>query len=206
VGIPYTSPYVASKFAIRGFSESLREEMMGEPINICTIMPGSIDTPLFQHSANYSGRASKPVPPIYDPAEVAEAIVACAENPKREVLVGSSARMMAAFHWIAPGLYERMIARRVPKDHFTNIRTSPTKGNLFEPMLEWAGTRGGWRNPELDARRRGVTVGILAGVAAMGLAFMMWRRRGKQASEDNVQQAAAIASRNLLRMGQSWKA
>jgi hypothetical protein len=66
-----------------------------------------------------------------------------------------------------------MITRRVPKDHFTNIRTSPTKGNLFEPMLEWAGTRGGWRNPELDARRRRVTVGILAGVAAMGLAFMM---------------------------------
>jgi short-subunit dehydrogenase len=145
VGMPYTSPYVASKFAVRGFSESLREEMMGEPINICTIMPGSIDTPLFQHSANYSGRASKPVPPVYDPAEVAEAIVACAENPKREVLVGSSARMMAAFHWIAPGLYERMIARRAPKDHFTNIRTSPNKGNLFEPMLEWAGTRGGWR-------------------------------------------------------------
>jgi short-subunit dehydrogenase len=55
VGMPYTSAYVASKFAIRGFSESLREEMMGEPINICTIMPGSIDTPLFQHSANYSG-------------------------------------------------------------------------------------------------------------------------------------------------------
>jgi hypothetical protein len=72
------------------------------------------------------------VPPVYDPAEVAEAIVACAENPKREVLVGSSARMMAAFHWIAPGLDERMIARRVPKDHFTNIRTGPTKGNLFD--------------------------------------------------------------------------
>jgi short-subunit dehydrogenase len=205
-GMPYTSPYVASKFAIRGFSESLREEMMGEPINICTIMPGSIDTPLFQHSANYSGRASKPVPPVYDPSEVAEAIVACAENPKREVLVGSSARMMAAFHGIAPLLYERMIARRAPKDHFTNIRTGPTKGNLFEPMLEWAGTRGGWRNPELDARRRRVTVGVLAGVAAMGLAFMMWRRRGNRASEDNAQQAAPIASRNLLRMGQSRKA
>jgi hypothetical protein len=105
--------------------------------------------------------------------------------------------------WIAPSLYERMIARRAPKDHFTNIQTSPTKGNLFEPMLEWVGTRGGWRNPELDARRRRVTVGTLAGVAAMGLAFMMWRRRGNRASEDSGQQAAPIASRNLLRMGQS---
>jgi short-subunit dehydrogenase len=193
-GMPYTSPYVASKFAIRGFSESLREEMMGEPINICTIMPGSIDTPLFQHSANYSGRASKPLPPIYDPADVAEAIVACAENPKREVLVGSSARMMAAFHGIMPSLYERVIAWRAPKDHLTNIRTGPTKGNLFEPMLEWAGTRGSWRDPELDARRRRMTVGVLAGVAAMGLAFMMWRRRGNRASEDSAQQAAPIAT------------
>jgi NAD(P)-dependent dehydrogenase (short-subunit alcohol dehydrogenase family) len=62
-GIPYVNSYVTSKFAIRGFSESLREEMADEPINVCTILPSSIDTPLFQQGANFMGWGSKPLPP-----------------------------------------------------------------------------------------------------------------------------------------------
>ena len=66
VGGPYLSAYVMSKFAIRGLSECLRQEVRDvRHIHVCTVLPASIDTPLFQHAANYSGRAVKALTPIY---------------------------------------------------------------------------------------------------------------------------------------------
>jgi short-subunit dehydrogenase len=44
VSAPYASAYVASKVAVRGFSECLRDELHGEAIDVCTVMPASIDT------------------------------------------------------------------------------------------------------------------------------------------------------------------
>jgi NAD(P)-dependent dehydrogenase (short-subunit alcohol dehydrogenase family) len=60
--LPNTSPYVASKYAIRGLSSCLRMQLSLEKecdIHVCNVMPAAIDTPLFQHAANYTGRAVK---------------------------------------------------------------------------------------------------------------------------------------------------
>jgi len=46
-GYPFSSGYVASKFALRGFAESVREEMRAEGIKVVSIFPGAIDTPLW---------------------------------------------------------------------------------------------------------------------------------------------------------------
>lgn len=57
VGQPNTSAYCATKFAIVGLSECLRQELLDvEDIHVCTVMPPSVDTPIFQHAANYTGR------------------------------------------------------------------------------------------------------------------------------------------------------
>jgi len=48
---------------VRGFSASLRMELAlekGHDIEVCTILPASIDTPLFSHTANYLGRKTRP--------------------------------------------------------------------------------------------------------------------------------------------------
>ncbi|HET6518579.1 MAG TPA: SDR family NAD(P)-dependent oxidoreductase, partial [Geminicoccaceae bacterium] len=56
-GQPYTSAYVMTKAAIRVFGECLRQELLDAPdIHVCTVLPASSDTPLFQHGANYTGR------------------------------------------------------------------------------------------------------------------------------------------------------
>src|SRR5918998_2773274 len=63
---PYTSAYVTSKFAVRGLSDCLREELIldgAKNVHVCTIMPASIDTPFFQHGANYTGRSPKALNP-----------------------------------------------------------------------------------------------------------------------------------------------
>ena len=58
VGAPWLTAYVSSKFAVRGFSEALRQELADLPdVHVCTVSPSPIDTPIFASAANYSGRA-----------------------------------------------------------------------------------------------------------------------------------------------------
>jgi hypothetical protein len=88
----YTTAYVTSKFAILGLSECLRQEVRdADDLHVCAVLPASIDTPLFQHAANYTGRAVKPLAPVYDADRVARRVVG--EYPKRPypaAVIGSS--------------------------------------------------------------------------------------------------------------------
>ena len=175
---PYTSAYVTSKFAVRGLSECLREELIldgAKDIYVCTIMPASIDTPFFQHGANYTGRAPKALNPVYDAEKVAKAIIRCAQRPKREVIVGNAGRMLALQHTLSLGLYERQAARQIDKDHFRDEPASSTSGNLFEPLAEGTEVSGGWKNADgtVSARRMALAG---AAAAAAGAGLMGWRR------------------------------
>lgn len=176
---PYTSAYVTSKFAVRGLSESLREELIldgAKDIHVCTVMPASIDTPFFQHGANYTGRAPKALNPVYDAEKVAKAIIRCAERPKREVIVGNAGRMLALQHTLSLGLYERMAARLIDKDHFQNEPAPPTSGNLFEPVQEGSGVSGGWKEARGVISARRMTFAGAVAAAAAGVGLLGWRR------------------------------
>ena len=110
---PYASVYVASKHAVRGLGMSLRQEMALDrtaDIHICTIMPAPIDTPIYQHAANYAGRAVKAMPPVYSAERVARRIMRCAERPYRESFVGTMAHVLGAQSLVLPGLTERILA------------------------------------------------------------------------------------------------
>lgn len=167
----YASAYVASKFALRGFAECLRDELRGEQIDICTVMPASIDTPLFQHAANFTGRAAKPLRPIIRPERVAAAIVRCAKRPRREVIVGASGRQLVLAHALAPSLFERLMSRNVEREHFRDEPLAPTPGNVYEPMPEWTGVTGGWKQGDASPKGSGpARTAIAAGTAALTLA------------------------------------
>ncbi|MBI4497432.1 MAG: SDR family oxidoreductase [Chloroflexi bacterium] len=173
IGQPYTSAYVASKFAIRGLSASLRMETLDAPdIHVCTVLPASIDTPLFQHAANYTGRAVRPMSPVYAADHVAAAIVRLAEAPQREVFVGNAGRLLGLLHSVAPGLAERLLARQVDRSHFQERSAPPTPGNLFRPMPEWTSVSGGWRAPT----GRALGGAALVGLAAFPAAVAAWQR------------------------------
>jgi NAD(P)-dependent dehydrogenase (short-subunit alcohol dehydrogenase family) len=146
VGAPYLSAYITTKFAVRGLSECVRLELRDTPgIHVCTILPASIDTPIFQHAANYTGRAIKPLRPVYPAEKVADAMVQCAMYPRREVIVGNAGRGMALLHALAPPVYERLSVRQVETDHFQHRAVPHSPGNLFQPMDEGTGVSGGWR-------------------------------------------------------------
>ena len=65
---PYVSAYASSKHAVRAFTESVRDETRHLGISVTTVYPPAIDTPLFQHAANYSGRAVRALRPTYPPS------------------------------------------------------------------------------------------------------------------------------------------
>ncbi|WP_431859894.1 SDR family oxidoreductase [Azospirillum sp.] len=160
VGQRYASAYVASKFAVRGFSETLRQELVEEPgIQVCTVMPGSIDTPLWQHAANYTGRAVRPPGPVTPPEAVADAIVQLAVKPQREVFVGAAGRFAELQHAMAPGMAEAAAARLIEREMFENRPAPETDGALLHPIDDRHDAHGGWMGPaeRPEMRRRGVS-------------------------------------------------
>ncbi|BDP40500.1 hypothetical protein DAETH_04690 [Deinococcus aetherius] len=87
--VPFASGYTASKFGLRGFHASLRQELADHPgIRVCAVFPASIDTPAYGRGANVSGRALKPGPPVYPPKRVVQALLFLALHPRDEVAVG----------------------------------------------------------------------------------------------------------------------
>ncbi|MFO0602343.1 MAG: SDR family oxidoreductase [Polyangiales bacterium] len=136
--------YCASKHAVHGFTEALRQELVGTDIHACVVAPATVDTPLFEHAANYTHREIEAMRPIYPPAQVAEEIVSLAKRPQREVTVGAAPKVFSALHGIAPDLYEQMQPRMVNNEHLGKAPREDTPGNLFdarEPHL----VEGGWQ-------------------------------------------------------------
>jgi len=171
-GQPYTSAYVTSQFAIRGLSECLRQELAGEKgIRVCLLLPAAIDTPLFDHAANYTGRAVQPVPPVYSAEKVARAILDLALHPKPERFVGNAGRMLALQHVLMPRLTNKAVARTVERHHFQDRLADRTDGNLFEPMARGTGVSGGWRHVQ-HRRNRAVLLGAL-GLAVPAAALLL---------------------------------
>lgn len=146
VGQPYTVPYVVSKFAIRGLSLSLQQELADEKdIHVCSVLPAAIDTPLFQHGANYMGWAVKPLQPILHAQRVADIILSLARTPKKEVFVGLMGPIGVMARAVAPNAYDRFFRKIIYNQHFQDTPAEPTTGNLYHPMSDWASISGGWK-------------------------------------------------------------
>ena len=167
---PYVSAYVTSKYAVRGFSEVIREEVEEDgDIHVVTVLPASVDTPIFRHAANYTGRKPKPVPPVSDPRRVARAIVRSAERPRRQRVVGQGGRLMSWGHALFPPLYDVLVPAVMDMVGLRNEPAEDSPGNVFEPMSDLNQTTGGWR------RRRKRFVRAAAPVA-VGLLWWGLRR------------------------------
>lgn len=165
---PYATPYVTAKHAVRGFGMALRQELFLEGqknIHVCNVMPAVIDTPFFQHAANYEGRKPKAMPPVYDVEKAAKAIVAVAKRPRRERFVGNAARMASLESFVAPRHSEKTLARAVDKTHFFDEAAPADQGNLYEPVSEGRETTGGWHGRRKTNLRRVALIGTVAALA-----------------------------------------
>jgi len=176
--VPLQSAYCGAKAAIRAFTDSIRSELIHDRVGVqlTTVNMPALNTPQFDWARNKMRHRPQPVPPIFQPEVAARAIVLAAEHPgRREIYVGRSTLAAIFGNMIAPGLLDRIMARKGYTGQLTHEEESPGRpDNLFQPVGgDQHGAHGrfdaraSYRSPELWlAEHRGVA-------AALGLAVLV---------------------------------
>lgn len=141
---PYVSAYVMSKHAVLGFAEVLRQELRDHPISVTCVLPATIDTPIYQHAANYTGREVKPLPPVVSPERVANAIVRNAHRPRRTVVVGAVQGLGIPVHRLFRRFYDRVIISAMNRIALGDQRSRAGQGTVFVPDPDSNAVSGGW--------------------------------------------------------------
>jgi short-subunit dehydrogenase len=170
---PYAAAYSASKFGLRGFSESLRAELASLPgVQVCEVYPTFVDTPGLSHGANYTGKHLRPPPPLLDPRRVAAEIVSLSQSPRAVTSIGSVAVPARVVHALAPTLTGRLAAQLADLA-LKNANPAPaTDGNLFTPSRSHS-IDGGYRKQN----RATAAMTALALLGSVGLGVLWARSR-----------------------------
>jgi len=122
LGMPYQSAYCASKFAVRGFTDALRQELRGTGVSAVTVHPGGIRTNIARNARirkdpEGRGRSHEQLAAEFaaitmtTPEKAAEIICRGVEHGKARILVGPDAYVFDALARVAPTHYYDVIAR-----------------------------------------------------------------------------------------------
>jgi len=112
IGYAGFSVYSASKFGLRGFTESLRRELANTPIDVCYVAPRatktSINTDLVNAMNAHIGTT------MDDPEIVAEHVLHAVEQRKAEIYIGWPEKLFAKINQLLPRLMDRGLLKQLP--------------------------------------------------------------------------------------------
>lgn len=137
IGIPLQSAYCASKFACRGFFESIRAELLheGSHVEIGMVHMPAVNTPQFGWCKSAMQKHPQPVPPIYEPEKVAQFVVQAALDGRRSKVVGSWNRLVVAAGRLTPGFGNHYAALGAWETQLSDKSVDPDRPvNLREPV------------------------------------------------------------------------
>src|SRR5581483_8391258 len=188
--IPLQAPYCAAKFAIRGFTDSLRCELIHDrsKVHLTMVQMPALNTPQFSWARNKTGYKPKPVPPIYQPEVAARAIVFAAHARRREIWVGWPSAKAILAQRLVPGWLDHYLGRTGYKAQMTDERADPdAPGNLFTAIPGDFGAHGRFDRQATDyclqlpltRNRAAIGAGLAALAAGLGAAAMLGRRNGR---------------------------
>jgi NADP-dependent 3-hydroxy acid dehydrogenase YdfG len=183
--LPLQGHYAASKHAVKAFTDSIRMELHEEkaPISVTLIQPAAIDTPYPEHAMNYLGVEPKHMPPVYAPEIVADAILACAQSPHRNLRVGGAAKMFTAMEKIAPTLGDKFKEKtafdgsrtdEAPRDDDTLYNPRPGDGRVHGNYPGHVMKRSLYTTAALNPMKT-----LIGAAALVGLASVLSSRRGE---------------------------
>ncbi|ULE31517.1 SDR family NAD(P)-dependent oxidoreductase [Mycobacterium sp. IDR2000157661] len=128
--VPGQSAYNSAKFAVRGFTEALRQEMhaAGHPVKVTTVHPGGIKTAIMRHATAAEGVDKEGLTQTFDkklantsPEQAARIILDGVRKNKARVLVGTDAKVLDIIVRLTGSGYQRlfstMVAKLVPNAH-----------------------------------------------------------------------------------------
>jgi short-subunit dehydrogenase len=181
--IPLQSPYCGAKAAIRGFTDSLRSELMhdGSHVRITMVQLPAVNTPQFDWARDHMARLPRPVAPIYQPEAIAEVVVWASEAGRREVMVGYMTVVAIWANKVVPGLIDRWLARTNYRAQQRPEQPGPGhRDNLGQPVGPLHRTHGSFDGEAHNSiwqmaftRHR---AGMLVAMAATALLAVAWRR------------------------------
>lgn len=135
--IPLQSPYCGAKSAIRGFTDSIRCELIHHRSNIrlTMVQMPAVNTPQFTWNRVKSGlNHPQPLPPIFQPEVAGRAIYWAAHKKPREMWVGASSVLAIMVQKFAPRIGDLWLAMTGYKSQQTPEPISPDRpDNLYRP-------------------------------------------------------------------------
>src|SRR5919202_1879743 len=152
--IPLQSAYCSAKAAIRGFTDSIRTELIhdGSNVKITMVQMPAVNTPQFGWIKNRLPKQPQPVPPIFQPEVAAEAIYWAAHNDRRELYVGGPSVKAIMANKIAPGLLDYYLANTGYSGQQTDEPAEPAQpNNLWEPLPGDRGAHGSFDSRAQDS-------------------------------------------------------
>lgn len=170
--IPLQSAYCAAKFAIRGFTDSLRCELIhtNSRVRLTMVQLPAHNTPQFDWSRNKMQKRPQPVPPIHTPEVAARAIVRAATDTPRELWLGRASFQAIIGNMFMPGLLDRMMAKQAWSGQMTDEPASDEQpDNLFQPVEGLHRTEGRF-GAQAKHKALGLSSETVGKLAAAGLA------------------------------------
>lgn len=134
--VPLQAAYCASKFAIRGFTDALRVELMHDSSKVALTMVqlSAFNTPQFDWGRTHLSKQPQPIPPIFQPEVAARGIHFAASAGRREVWVGWPAYKAILGNKLLPHLGDLILAKEGYSGQITDTPiTADRPDNLFEP-------------------------------------------------------------------------
>jgi hypothetical protein len=185
--VPLQSIYCGAKFAVRGFTDALRSEIIHDRLNVHLTMVDlpALNTPQFDWALNKTGKKAQPVAPIYEPEVAARAIFFAATHRRRQVWVGFPTVKAILANRVAPGLIDTYLATAGYEGQLTDEPLEPdAPGNLFEPVpgdygahgrFDRCSKKGSW---EMFTDRHRNAFWALAGIGLAAAALLIGKKKG----------------------------
>jgi hypothetical protein len=165
----------------------------------------AVNTPQFDWARSRLRRRLQPVPPIYAPEAVAEAVVKAALEAPRELWVGKPAMEAILGTMVAPAWLDRMMASRAWDGQMTDEPEAPRDGNLTDAPPGDPGSGGRFTSRASPRLVSASETTVRAGVAAAGFALLggalalAWRAGASRAPSPAPRVRASDASSPRLR-------
>lgn len=177
-GTVVQSTYSSAKFALHGWTESLRMELEKEnaPVSVTLIHPGRIDTPYNEHARSYLDKQPTHIGMIYAPETVAEAILYSAEHPKRDMYVGGQAKLLAVLGRLAPRFSDKLIEKTLYRTQHDDRPSNPPEASALYKAgygLHERGTNKGWIR-ETSYYVKATKHPVLSSAIAAGIGASLW--------------------------------
>jgi NADP-dependent 3-hydroxy acid dehydrogenase YdfG len=118
VAMPGQSAYNAAKFAVRGFTEALRQELLisGEPVTVTCVHPGGVKTNIARNGTAVGGHDQQAISELFDrlartsPDRAARVILTAARKGRARVLIGADAKALDLLQRATGSGYQRLVA------------------------------------------------------------------------------------------------